>query len=425
MTQPSATSHRDAPRAPRPTVSAERPIYMDYAATCPTDPRVLDAMLPYFTEKFGNAASRTHSYGWVAEEAVEVARERIAGTIGASPKEITFTSGATEANNLAIKGVAEYYADKGRHIVTCVTEHKAVLDPCKYLERKGYDVTYLPVAPDGRVDPQAVQDAIRDDTILVSIMFANNETGVLHPVEAIGTICHERGVLFHTDATQAFGKVPIDVQAMHIDLLSMSAHKIYGPKGVGALYMRRRRPRVRVVPQIHGGGHERGNRSGTLPVPLIVGFGEAARIATESMEEEGARILELREHMRRRIVDEIPEVVVNGSVEHRLPGTLNVSFKYIEGESLIMGLRGVAVSSGSACTSASLEPSYVLRAMGLDDELAHSSLRICIGRPTTREEVDRVVDMLADRVARLREMSPLWEMVQEGIDLSSIEWTAH
>ncbi|RMG97568.1 MAG: IscS subfamily cysteine desulfurase [Deltaproteobacteria bacterium] len=423
-TQTQTPSPEDRART-RPAVTAGRPIYMDYAATCPVDPRVLDAMLPYFTEKFGNAASRTHSYGWVAEEAVEIGRERIAEVIGASPKEITFTSGATESNNLAIKGVAEYLADKGRHIVTCVTEHKAVLDPCKYLERKGYEVTYLPVAPDGRVDPQRVADAIRDDTILVSIMFANNETGVVHPVPEIGRICHERGVLFHTDATQAFGKIPIDVQEMNIDLLSMSAHKIYGPKGVGALYLRRRRPRVRVVPLIHGGGHERGNRSGTLPVPLIVGFGEAAKIAAESMEEESRRILELREHMRRRIESEIPEVVINGSIEHRLPGTLNVSFKYIEGESLIMGLRGVAVSSGSACTSASLEPSYVLRAMGLDDELAHSSLRMCIGRPTTREEVDAVVDMLAERVAKLREMSPLWEMVQEGIDLSTIEWTAH
>ncbi len=417
------TSDRSVGPVSKP--AAEPPIYMDYAATCPVDPRVLDAMLPYFTEKFGNAASRTHSYGWVAEEAVEIARERIAGVLGASAKEITFTSGATESNNLAIKGVAEYLADKGRHIVTCVTEHKAVLDPCKYLERKGYDVTILGVGADGRVDPQAVADAIRDDTILVSIMFANNETGVVHPVADIGRICRERGVLFHTDATQAFGKIPIDVDAMRIDLLSMSAHKIYGPKGVGALYLRRRRPRVRVVPLLHGGGHERGNRSGTLAVPLIVGFGEAARIAAETMEEESARILALREHMRRRIEDEIPEVVINGSVEHRLPGTLNVSFKYIEGESLIMGLRGVAVSSGSACTSASLEPSYVLRAMGLDDELAHSSLRMCIGRPTTREEVDRVVDMLKARVERLREMSPLWEMVQEGIDLSSIEWTAH
>ena len=415
------------PTTPGPTARPDRaqPIYMDYAATCPVDPAVLDAMLPYFTEKFGNAASRTHSYGWVAEEAVEHARERVAGVIGAQPKEITWTSGATEANNLAIKGVAEYLKDRGNHIVTCVTEHKAVLDPCKYLERKGYRVTYLPVDSDGRLDPQRVAEAITDDTILVSVMFANNETGVVHPVPEIGAICHERGVLFHTDATQAFGKVPVDVQDMHIDLLSMSAHKIYGPKGVGALYMRRRRPRVRVVPLIHGGGHERGNRSGTLPVPLIVGFGRAAQLAAETMDEEAARITALREHLRGRIEAEIPEVVINGSLEHRLPGTLNVSFRYIEGESLIMGLRGVALSSGSACTSASLEPSYVLRAMGLNDELAHSSLRMCVGRPTTREEIDTVVDQLAARVARLREMSPLWEMVQEGIDLNSIQWTPH
>jgi cysteine desulfurase len=401
------------------------PIYLDYAATCPVDPRVVQAMLPYFTEAYGNAASRTHAFGWTAEEAVERARTEIATTIGADAKEIVWTSGATEANNLAIKGVAEYLAEQGNHIVTVVTEHKAVLDTCKHLERHGYEVTYLPVDASGLVTVEQVEKAITDKTVLVSIMFANNETGVIQPIADIGALCRRKKVLFHTDATQAFGKVPIDVEAMSIDLMSLSAHKVYGPKGIGALYVRRRKPRVRLAPQIHGGGHERGNRSGTLNVPGIVGFGEAARLARESMAEESARVQGLRDYLRDRIAKEIEHVHVNGSTEHVLPGHLNVSFAYIEGESLLMALKDVALSSGSACTSASLEPSYVLRAMGLDDELAHSSLRMTIGRFTTKEQLDFVVDLLRRHVARLREMSPLWEMVQEGIDLHSIQWAAH
>jgi len=406
-------------------MSIETPIYMDYAATCPVDERVVQAMLPYFTTHFGNAASRTHSFGWAAEEAVEKARQQIASVINASPKEITITSGATEANNLAIKGAAEFLQSKGNHIITCVTEHKAVLDTCKHLERHGCEITWLPVRTDGLVELEAIEAAIRPETILVSIMSANNETGVVQDIAGIGRLCHERKVLFHTDAVQAFGKIPMDVDAMHIDLLSVSAHKIYGPKGVGALYVRRRRPRVRISPQIHGGGHERGNRSGTLAVPLIVGFGAAAELAQQEMAQESKRTLELREHMRKRLIAEVPDSLVNGTLERHLPGTLNISFSYVEGESLLMGLKEIAVSSGSACTSASLEPSYVLRAMGLNDELAHSSLRITIGRFTTIKEVDYVVDRIRDNVERLRAMSPLWEMVQDGIDLESIEWTAH
>ncbi|HVH98774.1 MAG TPA: IscS subfamily cysteine desulfurase [Enhygromyxa sp.] len=403
----------------------ETPIYMDYAATCPVDERVVQAMLPYFTTHFGNAASRTHAFGWAAEEAVDKARKQIAKVINADAKEITFTSGATEANNLAIKGAVEFLQGQGNHIITCVTEHKAVIDTCKHLERHGCEVTWLGVGTDGLIDLDELAAAFRPETILVSIMTANNETGVVQDVAAIGRMCHERKALFHTDAVQAFGKIPVDVEAMNIDLLSISAHKIYGPKGVGALYVRRRRPRVRIAPQLHGGGHERGNRSGTLAVPLIVGFGEAAEIAARELPEESKRILGLREYMRERLVSEVPHAIVNGTLERHLPGTLNISFAYVEGESLLMGLKEVAVSSGSACTSASLEPSYVLRAMGLNDELAHSSLRITIGRFTTREEVDYVVDRIRDNVERLRAMSPLWEMVQDGIDLSTIEWTAH
>lgn len=404
----------------------QTPIYLDYAATTPTDPRVVDAMLPYFTTMYGNAASRTHVFGWQAEEAVEAARREIAAVINADPKEITWTSGATEGNNLAIKGVVEFLAESGKkHVITAVTEHKAVLDTCKYLERHGVEVTFLPVDQDGLVTPAQVEAAIRPDTALVSIMFANNETGVIQPITEIGAVCRKHGVLMHTDAVQAFGKVPLDVEAMNIDLMSISGHKIYGPKGIGALYVRRRRPRVRLAPQIHGGGHERGNRSGTLNVTGIVGFGYAAKLARESMASEGARILELREHLRQRLMTEIPHATLNGSLEHRLPGILNISFAYVEGESLLMGLKGVAISSGSACTSASLEPSYVLKAMGLNDELAHSSLRISVGRFTTREEVDQIADLIAREVARLREMSPLWEMVQDGIDLNTIEWTPH
>jgi cysteine desulfurase len=403
----------------------QTPIYMDYAATCPVDERVVQAMLPYFTTHFGNAASRTHQFGWAAEEAVDRARAQVAAVINADPKEITFTSGATEANNLAIKGVAEFLRSKGNHIITAVTEHKAVIDTCKYLERHGCEVTWLPVGTDGLVDLAELERSMRPETILVSLMTANNETGVVQDVEAIGKLCHARKILFHTDAVQAYGKIPMDVDAMHIDLLSISAHKIYGPKGVGALYVRRRNPRVRLAPQIHGGGHERGNRSGTLAVPLIVGLGAAAEIAQLEMPAESKRIFELREYMRERLIREVPDSFVNGTLERHLPGTLNISFAYVEGESLLMGLKEIAVSSGSACTSASLEPSYVLRAMGLNDELAHSSLRITMGRFTTREEVDYVVDRIRENVERLRAMSPLWEMVQDGIDLASIEWTAH
>ncbi|MBX7082415.1 MAG: IscS subfamily cysteine desulfurase [Nannocystaceae bacterium] len=405
------------------------PIYLDYAATCPVDPRVVDAMLPYFTQMYGNAASRTHAFGWTAEEAVEQARTEIATTLGADPKEITWTSGATESNNLAIKGVVEYLGTGGegrpQHVITVATEHKAVLDTCKYLERHGTAVTYLPVDRSGLVTVDQVAAAMTDHTSVVSIMVANNETGVIQPIAEIGRLCRSRNVLFHTDATQAFGKIPLDVEAMCIDLASISAHKIYGPKGIGALYVRRRKPRVRLAPQIHGGGHERGNRSGTLNVPSIVGFGVAARIARESMASETERIAALRDHLRDHVCREIEHVHVNGSREHMLPGHLNVSFAYIEGESLLMALKEIALSSGSACTSASLEPSYVLRAMGLDDELAHSSLRMTLGRFTTREEVDYVADLLKRHVARLREMSPLWEMVQDGIDLSTIQWAAH
>ena len=404
----------------------QKPIYLDYAATCPMDQRVVDAMLPTFTQVFGNAASRTHVFGWKAEEAVETARKQVAGLIGADPKEITWTSGATEANNLAIKGAVEFLAESGKkHIITVVTEHKAILDTCKYLERHGYEVTYLPVNGEGLITVEQLEAAIRPDTAIASVMFANNETGVIQPIAEIGALCHKRGVLFHTDAVQAYGKVPIDVEAMNIDLLSMSAHKVYGPKGVGALYVRRRRPRVRLAPQIHGGGHERGNRSGTLNVSGIVGFGAAAQLASDLMAEESARITGIREHLRKRLMTEIPHATLNGSAAHRLPGTLNISFAYVEGESLLMGLKDVAISSGSACTSASLEPSYVLKAMGLDDELAHSSLRITVGRFTTLEEIDFIADLIKSEVARLREMSPLWEMVQEGIDLRTIEWTPH
>ena len=411
--------------APTSITTERAPIYLDYAATTPTDPRVVDAMLPYFTTIFGNAASRTHVFGWQAEEAVEAARREVAAVINADPKEITWTSGATEGNNLAIKGAVEFLAESGKkHVITVTTEHKAVLDTCKYLERHGVEVSYLPVDHEGLISAAQVEAAIRPDTAICSVMFANNETGVIQPIAEIGAVCRKHGVLFHTDAVQAFGKVPVDVDAHNIDLLSMSAHKIYGPKGVGALYVRRRRPRVRLAPQIHGGGHERGNRSGTLNVTGIVGFGYAAKLARESMVEESARILALREQLRTRLM-QIPHASLNGSLAHRLPGILNISFAYVEGESLLMGLKGIAVSSGSACTSASLEPSYVLKAMGRSDELAHSSLRITVGRFTTAEEVDYIAGTIEREVARLREMSPLWEMVQDGIDLSTIEWTPH
>jgi cysteine desulfurase len=397
------------------------PIYMDCHATTPVDPRVLDAMLPYFREEFGNAASKSHSFGWRAEEAVEAARAEIGALIGATAKEIVFTSGATESDNLAVKGAAHFYKDKGRHLVTCRTEHKAVLDPMHRLEREGYEVTYLPVARDGRVDPADVAKAIRPDTVLVSLMHANNETGVLHPIEEVGRLTRERGVAFHCDAVQTVGKLPFDVEKLNVDLASISAHKMYGPKGVGALYVRRK-PRVRLIAEQDGGGHERGYRSGTLNVPGIVGFGKACAVARAELATEAPRLMGLRERLRRGLEERVELVSVNGSLEHRLPGNLNVSFAYVEGEALMMAVKDVAVSSGSACTSASLEPSYVLRAMGVSDELAHASIRFGLGRFNTEEEVDFVVELFAAKVKKLRDMSPLYEMAREGVDLSKVEW---
>ncbi len=404
---------------------SKMPIYMDNNSTTRTDPRVVEAMLPWFTEKYGNAASRSHAFGWEAEVAVEEAREQIATLIGATAKEIIFTSGATESTNLAIKGVAAMYRKKGNHIITEATEHKATLDTCKRLEREGCQVTYLPVDQYGQVQPEQIQQAITDKTILVSIMSANNEIGTVQPIGAIGKLCKERGILFHTDAVQSVGKVPINVEAMGIDLLSLSGHKIYGPKGIGALYVRKKDPRVRLEPQIDGGGHERGMRSGTLPVTLIVGLGVACEIARCEMPEEAERTFQLRERLRKGIMEKLPESYLNGHPVERLPGNANISFAYVEGEGLMMGIKDVAVSSGSACTSASLEPSYVLRALGVGDELAHSSIRFGLGRFNTEEEVDFVVDLVTREVSRLREMSPLFEMVQQGIDLKSIEWAGH
>ena len=401
------------------------PIYMDNNATTRCDPRVVEAMLPCFTEKYGNAASRNHPFGWEAEEAVEEAREQIARLIGASAKEMVFTSGATESNNLAIKGAASMYKKKGNHVITCITEHKAVIDPCKRLERDGFQVTFLPVDRYGRVDPQQVAEAITDKTILVTIMAANNEIGTLHPIKEIGKACKQRGVLFHCDAVQAVGKVPIDVNEMGIDLLSMSAHKIYGPKGMGALYVRKKDPRVRLDPQIDGGGHERGMRSGTLAVPNIVGMGKACELCQNEMAEESKRLIRLRERLRAGIMERIDETYINGHPTERLPGNINLSFAYVEGEALMMGVKDVAVSSGSACTSASLEPSYVLRALGVGDELAHSSIRFGLGRFNTEEEVDFVIDHVAQAVDHLRSMSPLYEMAKEGIDLKTVSWAAH
>ncbi len=405
------------------------PLYMDNHATTPLDPRVLEAMMPYFTGKFGNAASRNHQFGWEAESAVEIARGQIAKLIGATAKEIIFTSGATESNNLAIKGIAEMYRERGNHIITQVTEHKAVLDTCKKLEKMGYRVTYLPVMADGLIDLDDLRRAIvtegPDKTILVTIMYANNEIGVVQPIREIGKICHEKGVLFHTDAVQAVGKIPVDVQADNIDVLSLSAHKIYGPKGVGALYVRRRNPRVQITEQINGGGHERGMRSGTLNVPGIVGLGKACEICSQEMTAEAERERELRDYLRAKLEASLDYVQVNGNMEHHLPGNLNMSFVYVEGESLLMGINDIAVSSGSACTSATLEPSYVLKALGLGDEIAHSSIRFGLGRFNTKAEVDYVADKIIDVVLKLRELSPLYEMVKEGIDLSKIEWATH
>ncbi|MBO0698837.1 MAG: IscS subfamily cysteine desulfurase [Zavarzinella sp.] len=401
------------------------PIYMDNNSTTRVDPRVVEAMLPYFTEKYGNAASRSHSFGWEAEKAVEEAREQIASLIGAGAKEMIFTSGATESDNLALKGVAQMYKKKGNHVITQVTEHKAVLDTCKRLEKEGFQVTYLPVDRFGQVSPDQVREAMTDKTILVSIMAANNEIGTLQPIKQIGKVCKEKGVLFHTDAVQAIGKVPINVDEMGIDLLSMTAHKIHGPKGIGALYVRKKDPRVRLEPQIDGGGHERGMRSGTLAVPMIVGFGKACEIERTEGPEEAKRLYRLRERLRKGIMDRVPDTYLNGHPDERLPGNANISFAYVEGEGMMMGIKDVAVSSGSACTSASLEPSYVLRALGVGDELAHSSIRFGLGRFNTEEEVDYVIDHVVREVNRLRAMSPLYEMAQAGIDLKSIEWAAH
>jgi cysteine desulfurase len=400
------------------------PIYMDNHATTPVDPRVLEAMLPYFTTKFGNAASRNHCFGWEAEKAVNEAREQIAQLIGATAKEIIFTSGATESDNLAIKGVAEMYRERGNHIITQTTEHKAVLDTCKRLEKHGFRVTYLPVKDDGVIDLEDLKRAMDDQTILVSIMAANNEIGVLQPIAEIGRLCHEKNVLFHCDAVQAVGKIPVNVIADNIDLMSISAHKIYGPKGVGALYVRRRDPRVQIAAQIDGGGHERGMRSGTLNVPGIVGLGKACEIAGQELSEEAKRLTGLRDRLKNKLEAALDYVHVNGSWEHRLAGNLNMSFLYVEGESLLMGINDVAVSSGSACTSATLEPSYVLKALGLGDDVAHSSIRFGLGRFNTQAEVDYVAAKVIDVVKKLRELSPLYEMAKEGVDLSKVQWAA-
>ena len=399
------------------------PIYLDYSATNPCDPRVVDAMIPWLREHFGNPASRSHAWGWEAEAAVEKAREQVAELIGADPREIVWTSGATESNNLALKGAAHFYKGKGKHIITVKTEHKAVLDTCRELERQGFEVTYLDVQADGMLDLEVFKAAIRPDTILASVMFVNNEIGVVQDIPAIGAICRAKGVIFHVDAAQATGRIDIDMAQLPVDLMSLTSHKTYGPKGIGALFVRRK-PRIRIEAQIHGGGHERGMRSGTLPTHQIVGMGEAYRIARAEMHAENERIRALQQRLLKGLSD-MEEVFLNGHPEKRVPHNLNMSFNFVEGESLIMGIKGVAVSSGSACTSASLEPSYVLRALGRSDELAHSSLRMTIGRWTTEEEIDYAVQTIRENVARLRELSPLWEMHKDGIDLNSIQWAAH
>ena len=401
------------------------PIYMDNHATTPVDPRVLDAMLPYFKEQFGNAASRNHAFGWASEEAVEKARKQVADLIGANAREIVFTSGATESNNLALKGVAEMYAERGNHIITAATEHKAVLDTTKKLEKQGFRITYLPVQQNGLIDLDMLREALTDKTILVSIMYANNEIGVIQPMKEIGRICKERGVLVHSDATQAAGKIPVNVIADNLDLASLSAHKMYGPKGVGALYVRRKSPRVQLTSQMDGGGHERGMRSGTLNVPGIVGFGKACELAKQEMAAEAARLAHLRDKLKDKLMAELDETYINGTMEHRLPNNLNISFAYVEGESLLMGINDVAVSSGSACTSATLEPSYVLKALGAGDDIAHSSIRFGLGRFNTEEEVDYVANKVIQVVKKLRDLSPLYEMVKEGVDLTKVQWSAH
>jgi cysteine desulfurase len=401
------------------------PIYLDYHATTPVDPDVFKTMAPYFTDIFGNAASRNHEFGWTAEAAVEHSRAQIAKLVGASEKEIIFTSGATESNNLSLVGVAEMYKEKGNHIITTPVEHKAILDTCHFLETKGYEVTYLPVDQYGRVSAEQVREAITPKTILVSVMFANNEIGSINPIGEIGKVCKEKGVIFHTDAVQAVGKIPVNVDALGVDLLSLTAHKIYGPKGIGALYVRRKAPRVRLAPLIHGGGHERGMRSGTLNVPGIVGFGKAAELCLKNMETEMARIKRLRDKMWDRFQAELDEIYLNGHPTERLPNNLNISFAFVEGESMMMGMKELAVSSGSACTSASLEPSYVLKAIGVGEDLAHTSIRFSLGRFTTEEEVDYATDKVITTVKKLRDLSPLYEMMKEGVDLKSVSWTAH
>lgn len=400
------------------------PIYLDHSATTPMDPRVLETMLPYFTEKFGNAASRNHQFGWAAEEGVDYGREQVARLIGADPREIIFTSGATESDNLALKGVAEMYARKGNHIITVKTEHKAVIDTCRALEKKGAAVTYLDVAPDGLIDLNQLEAAITEKTILVAVMFANNEIGVIQPMKEIAKLAHAKGALLFSDATQAVGKIPVNVDEYGIDLMAFTAHKMYGPKGVGALYVRRKNPRVKVTAQMDGGGHERGMRSGTLNVPGIVGFGRACELCSQEMIDDAIRLAALRDKLEKGLLN-IPESVVNGNTAHRLPHVTNISFKFVEGEGLMMGIKNLAVSSGSACTSASLEPSYVLKALGLSDELGHSSIRFGLGRFTSEEEIDYAISHVTEAVHRLREMSPLWEMHLEGIDISSIEWAHH
>ncbi|MFI4940148.1 MAG: IscS subfamily cysteine desulfurase [Burkholderiales bacterium] len=399
------------------------PIYLDYSATTPIDPRVVDKMIPYLREQFGNPASRSHQFGWTAEKAVEEAREQVAALVNADPREIIWTSGATEGNNLALKGAAQFYKTKGKHIVTVKTEHKAVLDTVRELERQGFEATYLQPQDNGLITIEQVAEAIRPDTILVSVMLVNNEIGVIQPIDEIGELCRSKGIIFHCDAAQATGKVHIDLEKTKVDLMTFTAHKTYGPKGVGALYVRRK-PRVRIEPQMHGGGHERGLRSGTLPTHQIVGMGEAFRIAREEMDGEIIRIKGLRDRLAKGL-QEMEEVYINGDLEHRVPHNLNVSFNYVEGESLIMAIKDLAVSSGSACTSASLEPSYVLRALGRSDELAHSSIRFTFGRFTTEEEIDFTIDLIKEKVAKLRELSPLWDMYKEGIDISAIQWAAH
>ena len=415
---------QEIPKQPVPMFSPKHfPVYMDYSATTPIDPRVVDKMLPYLREQFGNAASRSHAYGWAAEEAVEWARSEVAQLVHADPREIVWTSGATESINLALKGAAHFYKDKGKHIITVKTEHKATLDTCRELEREGYEVSYLDVLPNGMIDIEQLEKAMTPGTIIVSVMFVNNEIGVVQDIPHIGDLCRSRGVIFHVDAAQATGKVEIDLEKLKVDLMSFSAHKTYGPKGIGALFVRRK-PRIRIEAQIHGGGHERGMRSGTLAVHQIVGMGEAFRIARIEMVEENNRIRALRDRLLAGLQD-IEEVYVNGDMDHRVPHNLNISFNYVEGESMLMALKDLAISSGSACTSASLEPSYVLRALGRNDELAHSSIRFTLGRFTTEEEVDFTIKLVKEKIAKLRELSPLWEMFKDGIDLSTIQWAAH